>query len=1316
MRSPRIFTVNRSLAKQLDRGVHVGCQFAFVDLNAIDQDKVEFASDLHPAFSGVGASVDKGQTRLTIPIPHGEKLSLPGVNVKASSPPSLKLASLTCDRDLYRFGSDQVNILVVDLDSPEREVCVDLLLGTSIASPTQFDQRHVQLNESGLGIVRFDDLPVGTYQIVRSDSPYAIDGCEFSVAGFELAPLVATIGKMQVRVNALSCTLQISHFSKPLTGAIRVDLYDNKSRIDSRRASVKQGLAIIGLEIDGDGPHHLEITMVKDSSATATIPLPGSERQQRGETVLTRSGLWTTASLMPGQGTTEALGLHVRQTEQDNSPVQITDTLRGVVRIGAMQAIEDCVVCTCPFLSPGLSLGEASNSPSPNTRFQRLGNLSAGEVIEVPSSELAGLISVGCFVDEKPYEAHAVTLHRCDWRPSVQIAPMDDSINKTELGDEFDRGALFEPESKVSMTIDLGIEASGYAAVVIRDARLQPSSRPKQRLAANIKLAAEEAQPGAVETQTVYGVGQQYESYPYWAHVSAKTPAIDNETLAKFIDRDLISESQADHVMESASECGKPYFTLLEEFGYADSEDISLALAEIYGYQFVDLDSLSINEFVIELCPESVARENTVIPIREEHGGNLVFAMSNPVDLETIEKLRFILNRRIEIVIGTPDAIVEAINHFYGQVEGEYADSMLQEFTDTAIDFTETVESELGRVWPSPPERPNDEIEEPSLTLSDEEDAHVIFCKLIECTAGRGQVVVDLPDRTGRYTIDAFIVSGRQWSHVENEFDVHCDPYVKLQVPAVLLDGDQASGRVIARCQSGSFALAVQCDGVPVELRNPVAPYDPVTTDHLTTTESEFTFVAGLGRYTAKVCDRVSGKTREDNHQVNPLGKLVEPRRTMRMISDGQRIELNDQIRRIRLLPSVQPMKQMVAEATANYDHLCCEQTAAKLFSAVICLANQIGSGEPIERSCTAIRVGLKRQQDMWLPGKGFAIYPGNSPDVTWGRMATMHLLKMDFVSEMIESSSVARGLLGEVRQLARESAKHYRIAWPPESIGSSEDAYAQLRFANGNQCHRDQGQALEYARLQARKPIAGVRSFWRADQAMAAAALLRGGSEQNGSRASDTAEAMRLANRLFYELGPEGRLYSTIDSVALVVLLLELSRSEWMQSDSTITVNDQTRTIADALDSPDPINSLQISRGTLAVEYLSYAKQDWMQFVSNTPITVALMVGGHAATQFQEGDAIELRVRIKQGYEAGDLIWVALPPCLSRIQGGGQVKQFAVDMEGESETVIRLAATAPSSHPSLPPTSQRFLVCLRNMYDEDRIGNPGPISVQVTG
>ena len=39
---------------------------------------------------------------------------------------------------------------------------------------------------------------------------------------------------------------------------------------------------------------------------------------------------------------------------------------------------------------------------------------------------------------------------------------------------------------------------------------------------------------------------------------------------------------------------------------------------------------------------------------------------------------------------------MEAINRLYGQQEGESADSILQEFTDTAIDFTETVEEDMS--------------------------------------------------------------------------------------------------------------------------------------------------------------------------------------------------------------------------------------------------------------------------------------------------------------------------------------------------------------------------------------------------------------------------------------------------------------------------------------------------------------------------------------------------------------------------------------------------------------------------------------------
>ncbi len=155
------------------------------------------------------------------------------------------------------------------------------------------------------------------------------------------------------------------------------------------------------------------------------------------------------------------------------------------------------------------------------------------------------------------------------------------------------------------------------------------------------------------------------------------------------IQRGLISAEQLAEAEQIAKDTHQDVGDVLVKAEYATSEDVSRALADFHKIPFVDLREIRIPENVIELVPESVARENTVLPYNEEDGA-LQILISDPFDLETIEKLRFILNRKIETAIAPKDAINGAINQYYGQVEGESADSMLQEFTDTAIDFTET--------------------------------------------------------------------------------------------------------------------------------------------------------------------------------------------------------------------------------------------------------------------------------------------------------------------------------------------------------------------------------------------------------------------------------------------------------------------------------------------------------------------------------------------------------------------------------------------------------------------------------------------------
>ncbi len=133
----------------------------------------------------------------------------------------------------------------------------------------------------------------------------------------------------------------------------------------------------------------------------------------------------------------------------------------------------------------------------------------------------------------------------------------------------------------------------------------------------------------------------------------------------------------------------------LIQLGYATGEQIMRCQAELHDYEYVNLNDVPIPPAIVELVPESVARENAVIPFSEEDG-KLRVVVSDPLAFETFDKLQFILNRKVEIALSTKESILEAINRNYGQVDGESADSMLQEFTDTAIDFTETEDDNAG--------------------------------------------------------------------------------------------------------------------------------------------------------------------------------------------------------------------------------------------------------------------------------------------------------------------------------------------------------------------------------------------------------------------------------------------------------------------------------------------------------------------------------------------------------------------------------------------------------------------------------------------
>ncbi|MBA4016374.1 MAG: pilus assembly protein PilB [Pirellula sp.] len=124
----------------------------------------------------------------------------------------------------------------------------------------------------------------------------------------------------------------------------------------------------------------------------------------------------------------------------------------------------------------------------------------------------------------------------------------------------------------------------------------------------------------------------------------------------------------------------------LVKLGYCTPELVAKAMAKAGGMEYVKLDGIDIPQAIVTIVPESIAREHAVLAISDDDGV-LKVVMADPDDLEAIDKLQFIVNRKIRVAIAPKEAILTAVNKLYAR-EDETA-RMMQEVSDSAIDFSE---------------------------------------------------------------------------------------------------------------------------------------------------------------------------------------------------------------------------------------------------------------------------------------------------------------------------------------------------------------------------------------------------------------------------------------------------------------------------------------------------------------------------------------------------------------------------------------------------------------------------------------------------
>ena len=158
-------------------------------------------------------------------------------------------------------------------------------------------------------------------------------------------------------------------------------------------------------------------------------------------------------------------------------------------------------------------------------------------------------------------------------------------------------------------------------------------------------------------------------------------------------DRGMISDKQLEEALEKQKENGQLLGQVLIDLEYVKEEDVLKTLGEQTGMPSVNLNELEISRDIIDRVSASIARIYKIMPISWEDN-TLTVAMADPMNVYTLDDLRFMLGCEMKGAVSTEEAVNKAIEKYYG-AEMESMEDLLEQIGQEGA-ITEIEEEEEG--------------------------------------------------------------------------------------------------------------------------------------------------------------------------------------------------------------------------------------------------------------------------------------------------------------------------------------------------------------------------------------------------------------------------------------------------------------------------------------------------------------------------------------------------------------------------------------------------------------------------------------------
>ncbi len=1303
-----------------NKNVLIGNAFAFLDSNALKDSDLSWLAKL------LG---HKPGNSLIVPIAGPGAITLSGVKIAPLKLEQFFLKSIVSDKNLYRHGKDTINLLVLCPTTPNSTVVASLK-----SSGTVVSKHEIELGRNGEGSFKLRDLLVGDYQLYFDGQEEP--ACEFMVAEYRLVPLVASMVSSAVgAAESLEVVLHLESFGVPVNGKVKLNLLDRDTYIQTVSVQAVEGSVTATFQMMGAGPHSIAVQLEAEPSKTATVPIRGSREAERKNTVFSSLGTETVGSLLPISSNDPVRGIYLKEGALTVSPVSLdrVDDDRARLSINSNISTMKIIVVDPTFATPVNGAVDVQSAVHPE---------SDPVYKEAEAKFKEGKFAQACqkfkerrshFEHPHPYYAYWMA---CCYARAGQVDEAVKALVQSiydgwtdfahmESDDDLSSLRDYEPFQKLLVGGRTEISFSNLKAGDKIEVDV-PAPLSLLLLGAIIDGSPWEGWASLVTPSAVSATVTVPEVCKPGAKVAIKFETDANETAIYAIIKDarLISADTPEMKLAAAIKkyvdvngaklkVGAPTESLKDVLAkLAQSTDRARARGALFGMEGSGSWGSIAGWAPPGSAGDSITRRSMAAPLtsgifQQEESGWVGQNQDMPPPAGgswdagdtwggSVQPQSKSLKARSAPMPQSPMA---------PEPPPSFGAPLMARQSLTAAQSVRSAGSVSVDI-PTPASRP---------LVAVSEDPEVLYAGFVMLKKGQGSVKIKLPDSFSNYIIECFAISGMHWASKETRFRTTKDPYVQLTTPVFATKAEPGVG-IVHVGSSANAKVSVYFDGLQIPLHQQNgAPFN----GEFSGLPTSYTFSAGPGHYET-VLEQNGQVVATHAKRVDEPGKLKRVVRSLRVLTAGDAVALKDDsaIVSFQIMEGLENDFTALIDATADYSHCCCEQTAAKIMSGCAMYLQACGGGDDNRRKLaeSVIIAGVKREQSMWLRGQGFKSYPHVSaiPDQYVGPRAARYLWNLGMLETNSQSGAMSKELKEAIAsglEMAKDTTSAYNLSWPPKSLQSCEDAYNALCFEPGV----DSDAALKLVRAQEKNetavmpdPFLGISVGTRLEQAYAAAALLRKGT------GNDIKIALKLANIVISQFNEYGRLYSTVDSVAAIALMTELQKAGITKGGGTIELNGKAIPSEQATNSTDVIHSLKVLEGAVTVAIDRTVEEDWKKFEGGVKLRISLEKRGEHTRRFTAGDSIDLVVELEDGYVMGDLLWVALPDALSRVVGGGQVKLFALDFAGANQLRVSLAATGITAGINHAIQEQSLALCVRNMFNEERAGNPGLIKISV--